>query len=224
MVRSIETVIFDMDGLMFDSEQLTLNCWIKSGEMMGSPVDPAVARETIGRNIRDTKNIMLEGHGDGFPFETVWKKRDELIISFVEESGTPLKPGLLTLLDFLEKEGIKRVVATSTEKKRAERMLACAGVLHRFDAIIYGDMVERGKPFPDIFQKAAEVCGSDTEACLVLEDSPAGVEAAWRSGMRVFFIQDLIEPDIRTRERYTAKLGDLTEVLPFLNGTREFGE
>ena len=215
-MEKVELVIFDMDGLMFDTEQLAKTCWQEGAKEFGFTVSAEVLDRTIGRTAPDTRKIMLEVLGENFPYEKARIKKDELMLDFVEKNGTPVKPGLYELLDFLEEKKIKKAVATSTEKLRAEKLLKKAEVFSRFDAVIFGDMVERGKPFPDIFQKAAEVCGCDEKNCIVLEDSPAGVEAAWRCKMPVYFIEDIAKPLSDTKEKYKKALDSLKDVIYLL--------
>lgn len=217
MNKEVQLVIFDMDGLMFDTERLSNNCWIESGKELGFDMDISVLEKTIGRNIIDTRAIIMEAYGESFPFEKARAGRDRLLVEYVQTKGTPVKAGLFELLDYLDQKKIKRAVATSTERARAEILLSCAGILDRFDTVICGDMVQRGKPFPDIFQKAAQVCGCPEDSCVVLEDSPAGVEAAWRCGMPVFFVQDVIRLPPDVKEKYTDSLADLNEMIPILS-------
>ena len=128
----------------------------------------------------------------------------------------PLKKGLLRLLDYLEGQGIKMAVATSTERKLADTMLERAGVKRYFDAFIFGDMVERSKPYPDIFLKAAKELGVPIQECLVLEDSIAGVEAGKAAGGYIIHIPDLIVAPEEVREGITAQFDSLDEVTEWI--------
>lgn len=213
-MTEIKLVIFDMDGLMFDTERLTKDCWGRACETLGFVYRPEVFHRTIGRDIVDSERIVLEGMGADFPFQEARALRDRYVLEYAEEHGTPLKPGLCELLDELDAQGIRRVVATSTEEYRASRLIGYAGLTGRFDGIVYGNEVANGKPFPDIFLKAAD--GLPPQQCLVLEDSPAGVEAAFRAGMPVALIPDLAVPDETVLARCTVKLETLHGVIGYI--------
>lgn len=219
-MSNIRLVLFDMDGLMFDTERLSLECWIKAGETLGVPAPAEAIRNTVGRNIHDTRQIVLDAMAD-FPFEEARKLRDQYVLEYAAEHGTPAMPGLGQLLDYLEAAGILRAVATSTEEARGKGLLTYGGVLERFDTVVYGNMVSRGKPHPDIFLKAAELLEVPPAQCLVLEDSPAGVEAAYRAGMPVIMICDMVQPDEATKGRYTAQLDSLDQVIGFLTAPNQ---
>lgn len=213
-----QLVIFDMDGLMFDTENLAMQCWVESGKRLGVPVTESVILETLGRNILDSEKIMLGHyqHLEHYNFQTLKEGHEQLVSDWVHEKGTPHKPGLIDLLDHLENQKIRKAVVTSSFQDFGEMLLKGGGVLHRFDAIVYGDMVTHGKPAPDGFLKAAELLNAKPEACLVLEDSPAGVRAAGAAGIPVAFIPDLATPDEETIALATYFLRSLEEVLPLL--------
>lgn len=219
-MSAIELVIFDMDGLMFDTELLSLKCWQKGGRSLGFDIPEETIRRTIGRNIGDTQQIIQCDMGADFPFERARQLRDRLVLEHCERLGTPAKPGLYELLDFLDLSGRKKAVATSTEIGRGQKLLEFAGVLERFDTVVYGNMIERGKPHPDVFLKAAELCGTEPGRCLVLEDSPAGVQAAHSAGMPVIMIRDMVEPDEETIRRLTGRADTLHEIIPYLEGCK----
>jgi len=130
----------------------------------------------------------------------------------------PVKDGLLALLDFLDGAGIPKAVATSTERTRALRLLELAGVLNRFDAVVCGDEVARGKPCPDIFLTAAARLGCDPSTCMVLEDSESGLRAAHQAGMLPVLIPDLKMPSAEVRALTFRTFQSLSGVAQFLEG------
>ena len=213
-----QLVIFDMDGLMFDTENLAMRCWVESGKRLDIPVTEAVIIETIGRNIVDSEKIMLGHyqHLENYDFQSLKEGHERLVFDWVREQGTPHKPGLTALLDHLEGKKIRKAVVTSSFEEVGEMLLKGGGVHHRFETIVYGDMVARGKPAPDGYLKAAHLLGVQPEACLVLEDSPAGVRAANAAGMSVAFIPDLAAPDEETRSLATCLLASLEDVVPLV--------
>jgi len=116
------------------------------------------------------------------------------VLDYIEKNGMPVKPGLFELLDYLDHRGIMKAVATSTERKRTEKYLTLAGIRERFDAIVCGDEVERGKPEPDISLRLQEEQAKDLK-CIVLEDSANGIKAASRAKMFPVLIPDIRRPD-----------------------------
>ena len=128
----------------------------------------------------------------------------------------PIKPGLEELLGWLRDQKYGIALATSTYQASADRFLDLAGVSAYFQYRIYGDMVEHGKPAPDIFLLAAQKAGTLPQQCLVLEDSYAGVEAGWKAGMQVIMVPDMLPPTQREYERISLCAETLWDVIPFL--------
>ena len=136
---------------------------------------------------------------------------------YIEEKGVPLKEGLPELLEYLKGQDIRMAVATSTQQSLAEKMLKIAGVYEYFDAVAYGNKVKRSKPFPDIFQKAAEDLGVPMRECLVLEDSPNGIRAGAAAGCKAVMVPDLMEPTDELQTLTAAIVPDLFAVVPLLD-------
>lgn len=214
----VRLVIFDMDGLMFDTERIAVDAWRSAGEQLGFPIPPELVIETIGLNQRDTEATLLRRLGKGFPYEEARR----LCIRYTEEiiarNGVPVKEGLFELMEALGSAGVPKAVATSTERARALRLLELAGVRSRFDAIVCGDEVERGKPSPDIFLAAAAKLQIDPACCVVLEDSESGLMAAHRAGMLPILVPDLKAPSAEALALAFKVFRSLTEVRRFLCG------
>jgi len=181
-VRRPHAVIFDMDGLMLDTERLAPRAWSDAATAVGVDFDLALIVPMVGRNFRDCATLIVDRHGPDFPTADLMRAWHVAYDAIVEREGIALKPGLLALLDWLEAEGIPKAVATSTRRDRAQAKLAQTALLPRFVALIGGDEVANGKPAPDIFLAAAERLGEDAAGCLVLEDSEPGVRAALAAG------------------------------------------
>lgn len=212
----IKAVIFDMDGLMFDTELLAQDGWAYAGEKMGIPISNEVFKKTLGVNINQVGQILRDNLGDGFDFPTGRHYRYEYSANYIKEHGVPVKPGLEELLEYLEKKGYKMAVASSSEKERVTQYLKLTGVEKYFSAVVCGDMISKSKPEPDIFLKAAELLETKPEECAVLEDSPMGILAAHRAGMMPIMIPDLAEPDDMCRKtafRIIPSLGSVREIL-----------
>ena len=192
--RLPRAVVFDMDGLMLDTERLALRCWTIAIERLGLEFDAALMPAMIGRNSRDSRALVLERHGDDFPIDRLMQASQETYDAMVARDGVAVKPGLVALLDWLDAKGIPRVVATSTRRTRAEAKLAQAELLAGFAALVGGDEVERGKPMPDIFLLAATRAGVVPADCLVLEDSEPGVCGALAAGMVPIMVPDVLPP------------------------------
>jgi HAD superfamily hydrolase (TIGR01509 family) len=192
--RRPRAVIFDMDGLMLDTERLALAAWREACAALGVPCDVDVAQRMIGRNQADSVAIVLAHYGARFPVQAVMARSATAYEAIVEREGIALKPGLTALLDWLAAEGIVTAVATSTRRARALAKLQRTELLPRFAAIVGGDEVERGKPAPDIFLAAAERIARAPAACVVLEDSEPGLHGAHAAGIAPIMVPDLHPP------------------------------
>lgn len=188
----IEAIIFDMDGLMLDTENVALECWQKAGEQYGYTITKELMLQAIGTTITDTKQLLFNNFGDDFPFEEARNLRSQYIKEHIDTHGIPTKEGLIDLLAYCQKEQIPIAVATSTHRHRAEPLLEKIGIKAYFDYIICGDDVTKGKPEPDIFLLASKTLGIHTNRCIVLEDSENGVLAASRAGTIPIWVPDLI--------------------------------
>ena len=209
----IELVIFDMDGLMFDTEIISKKAWEIAGERLGYKLDNNVFMEILGTNTQYIKNLFIKKFGDDFPTDEIINERNSLVVKIVEEDGLRVKDGLYELIYHLEQMGIKKAVATSTNRERATELLKKANVYEKFDCIICGDDVKKSKPDPEIFLKAASKLNCKVENCVVLEDSRWGIQAAKSAGMTPVMIPDLLEPDEEMLELIYAKVNTLKEFI-----------
>lgn len=209
------TVIFDMDGLMFDTESSITRDWVEIGRRTGWPITYELAASTIGLDIPHTRDVFVTALGNSFDFHSVREQRLALADNRIKNGLIPKKKGLNNLLDYLWAHKYKTAVATSTYHERTLANFRAAGLENRFDALICGDMVHNGKPAPDIFLAAAAACNSVPENCIVLEDSPAGIEAAHSAGMLPVMIPDLLAPT-EHELAVCVCLSDLDEVISFL--------
>ena len=213
----IRGIVFDMDGLMFDTERLVLEAWQVAGGQAGYTVDSSLVVQTLGLNAEDTKRVFMDALGPAFDFYSVRNTRDAHVRSRIGREGVPVKPGLAALLNFLKTNGYKMTVATSSEKEKAMLYFENAGIADFFEGIVCGEMIARGKPEPDIYLKACEILGVAPCECIALEDSPAGVQSAYLAGMKPVMIPDLAVPDEATEAMLFAKLPALTHVIRLLH-------
>lgn len=212
----IKGVAFDMDGLMFDTERLVVKGWNFAGTQLGYCISKALVIKTLGLNIENTRRVFIEYLGSDFNFNAARKIRVDYVTNYIEKNGMPLKTGLVELLNYLNSNHYKITVATSTENEKVNYYFKKAGISDFFEGIVSGDMIERGKPEPDIYLIASEIMGLDPNECLALEDSPSGVLSAYRAGMKPVMIPDLVKPDEDTcKILYTVKptLFDVIELL-----------
>lgn len=213
---TIAAVLFDMDGLMFDTERLILRSWQRAMVDFGYQPSEEVFLRSVGRTVAATNQILRAAYGPDFPLGSTNARTGEYVWQEVDAHGAPIKPGLLALLDFLEARGLPRAVASSSERASIERLLGSVHLQPRFAAIAAGDEVAQGKPAPDIFLLAASRLGVDPAHCLVLEDSEAGTRAAHAAGMAALIVPDLILPSAEVAALAAAVLPDLHAVRDWL--------
>lgn len=217
MKDTITAVLFDMDGLVLDTEKLYTRFWQEAACACGYPMtkEQALGMRSLNRGAGLSK--MQSYFGPDVDYDFIRQKRIELMDAFVEKEGVTLKPGIHELLAFLKERGIKTAIATSSPMERTVLYLTSVGLQNSFDELVSGYMVERGKPEPDIYLYAAEKLGVKPEECMVLEDSPAGILAAHRAGCMPVMIPDQDEPDEETGKLLYAKAESLAAVISLLN-------
>ncbi len=213
----IKGIVFDMDGLMFDTERLVAKGWAFAGQQMGLDITEAMAFKTLGLNAADTNRVLMNELGKAFDLSATRKIRVDYVTSYIESNGIPVKTGLFELLDYLRLNHYKITVATSTERERAQYYFNKAGISNYFNQIVCGDMIERGKPEPDIYLRACELIGLSPNECLALEDSPMGILSAYKAGMKPVMIPDLLQPDEALNSLLYAKLPTLLDVIELLS-------
>lgn len=213
----VEAVIFDMDGLMLDSEVVYLDAWSEAAAEQGFQLTEQLYRdEFVGRRNEDCEQILAERWGTGFDRQLFRARWPECWRERVQTGGMPMKPGLMEVLAEIDLAGVPRAVATSSDRRDAEASLDPHGLRPGFSAIVTGDEVQHGKPAPDIFLKAAALLGASPSLCLVLEDSEAGVRAARAAGMLAILIPDLKRPAQAVVDLAAAERSSLHEVAKLL--------
>lgn len=208
----IHAAIFDMDGLLFDTERLCCEAWRTVSAAAGHEIPESVFLACVGRNNRDTRELVMQACGPDFPYDDFNRDAREWMLARMSEKGPPEKPGIRTLFDFLRARNIPLALATSTGEKSARWMIERAGLTGYFSAFAFGSEVERGKPAPDIFLLAASRLGGvSAEACVVFEDSPAGLKAAFEAGMAPVFVPDMVSVPADIRRLVRREIARLDE-------------
>jgi HAD superfamily hydrolase (TIGR01509 family) len=203
-------IILDMDGLLLDTEPISLRVWKQAASELGYDLDEDVCGRMIGVSQANNRAMLLQHFGSGLPVDELVERAQSHYRRVLDEGGVPHKPGLIEFIRFLNERRIPRAVATSTHTDLAAHKLQQAGVLQHFDVLVGGEQVSRGKPEPDIFLKAAERLGHRPEDCVVLEDSAPGIRAAVAARMRPILIPDLREPTLETRQAAHAVVESLS--------------
>jgi len=212
----MKAVVFDMDGLMFDTERVFVKAWDYAGEKMGLGKTGYMVLKTLGVNVNASKQIWIEEFGERYNEEELRKYSKEFISDYYSKNKVPVKKGLYVLLDYLKRNGYKLAVASSTKRSEVEHHLKEAGVFDYFETVICGDMVEKSKPEPDIYLTACEAIGVEPAEAVALEDSKNGLLSAHRAGMKVIMVPDLWEADEEVKSFLWNICGDLEEVKEFL--------
>lgn len=212
----MNAVVFDMDGLMFDTERVFVQAWDYAGEKMGIGKAGYMTIKTLGMNVESSRQVWLEEFGDRYNEEELRKYSREFRDNYYANNKVPVKKGLYVLLDYLKEQGCKLAVASSTPQWEVERHLKDAGVYDYFQAVICGDMVSKSKPDPEIYLKACEAIGAAPEEALALEDSKNGLLSAHRAGMKVIMVPDLWEADEEVKAFLWTMCENLEQVKNFL--------
>lgn len=205
--RMLRAVIFDMDGLLFDTERLCCDAWREVAAEAGYEMRDELFRSCVGRNSRDTREMVMAECGPSFPYDEFNDRVRVRMRGLMAKDGPPEKPGVRALFSYLGDRGVPFALATSTSERSARWMLERAGLADRFAAFAFGGEVERGKPEPDIFllarDRLAKAAGTAlaAEGIAVFEDSAAGIRAALAAGMRPVFVPDMVDlsPDLHSR-------------------------
>lgn len=214
--RPVLGVLFDMDGLVLDSEILYTRFWRKAAEVFGYCMSQEQAVSMCGLGKQAGQNNIHRYFGTEADYYAIRNKRIELMEAYVDEKGIDLKPGVRELLDHLEENRIPAAITSSSPIPRIQKYLAFHGLEARFAALCSGRDVPKGKPAPDIYLKGAQALGLDPRNCLALEDAPAGILSAYRAGCLTVMVPDQKQPDGETEALLYAKADTLADIIPML--------
>lgn len=219
---NFEAVIFDLDGLLIDSERVYMRAWIDGAARVGVEIDLAYYLTIVGLPYQDCLDKLVKDFGPGFPKDDFVAASEEIRLDILAD-GMALKTGARELLDYLDERGIARGLASSSRREYVEEHLRDLEIDGYFSAVVSRSDVERGKPYPDPYLAAAAALDTAPEACLALEDSRHGIHAAAAAGMPVIMVPDLLPADAELRETCLAIAVDLHEVRGMFEGQRDAG-
>lgn len=214
----IKAVVFDMDGVIFDSEKLYRKHWMITGKEYGIDEDEmqSLCNLIAGATREHNEKLMKSHFGEDFDYGSFREKTMNRMDAEILANGVDLKPGVKELFQYLKENGYKIALATSTAEERASRNLKNAGILDAFDKIVYGGTVPNGKPAPDIYLKACKELGIAPSEAMGVEDSINGVKSSSAAGLYTVMVIDLIEPTEEIRplaDQIYNSLFDIIELL-----------
>lgn len=211
-----KAVVFDMDGVIFDSERAVMQCWKEVASRHNIPDIEKAILACTGTTMVRTREIMLNLYGADFPYDEYARESSVIFHSRYDGGRLPMKPGVKELLTFLKERGKKIALASSTRQQVVMDELRDAGIIEYFDRIICGDMVSRSKPAPDIFLKACEELNVSPSGSYAIEDSYNGIRAAHAGGLHPIMIPDLLPADEEMQSLAEIILPNLTSVIEYL--------
>ena len=212
----IEAIVFDMDGILFDTERLSVESWIEVAERLGLPDIDKGVYGCIGLNRTDCRIFLKETYGQDFPYDYFREQTAAVFQRKMAKDGLPVMKGAGELLAWLQEKGLKVALASSTSHKTVESHLQQAGFTGFFQAVIGGDMVEHSKPQPDIYLKACQLLDVEPGNAAAIEDSPNGIRSAYAAGMLPVMVPDLVKPDPEIEKMLYRKCDSLFAVRDFL--------
>lgn len=209
-------LVFDMDGLIFDSERVVKRSWDYAGEKLGYEHFGEHIYHTIGFNLARRTEYFRNNVSSEFPMDQFAVMTRARFHEIIDNEGLDRKPGVEELLKYAKQKELRIALATSSRREHASSLLKRYGLYDYFDGEIYGDMVTSGKPSPEIYLKACQEIGVSPVNAIALEDAPAGIRSAHTAGMRTVMVPDLVEPDEKTLKMVWHRYDTLFDFLEFL--------
>lgn len=209
-------VIFDMDGVIFDTERVYMNIWIEVYTKHNYKMTRDIYKTFIGRDRKSISEDLRNLYGQDFPVDKIFEECDLLLRTAINNGQVPVKAGALEILDYLKKQNYKLALATSSSKNKLEMQLKIHNLKNIFDDIVCADDVTKSKPDPTIFLIAAQKLHAKTEECIVIEDSPAGIEAAYNAGISAIHVEDLVPANEEIIKHSDEQFKNLFEVREYI--------
>lgn len=217
----MKAVIFDMDGVLFDTERVCMKAWMAVAREWGLPGMEELFRRVIGLNANDSRQIVLKAYGEDFDYPAFRQETADCFQKYIREDGLPVKPGVPEILEWLKGSGYRVGLASSTRSESVLSHLRQAEMEDYFSVVITGDMIEHSKPQPDIYLLACSKLEVEPEQAYAIEDSPNGIRSAHAAGMWTIMVPDMIAPDEEMRRLSRVILKDMAEVLGYLRREKE---
>lgn len=211
-----KAVVFDMDGVIFDSERMCIESWKEVADKHNIPDIETSLRKCLGVNVYESKRIMLSDYGENFDYDRFSKEASDIFHERFDGGRLPMKPGVVELLEFLKGRHIGIALASSTREATVRQELTDAGIIQYFDKIVCGDMVKKSKPEPDIFLKACEMLSVEPAYTYAIEDSYNGIRSAYAAGMHPIMVPDLLQPTEEIKGLAEVVLESLFDVKEYL--------
>ena len=213
----IKGVLFDLDGVVIDTEKLYTRFWMEASRELGHPMTFAQALQMRSLGSRESQEKLDSFFGAAvLPYAELRARRIELMEAFIAEHGVEEKRGIRELLARLKEKKIPCAITSSSSVPLIRRHLGDLGLLDGFTALCSGKDVPMGKPAPDIYLHGAATLGVKPENCLAIEDSPAGIESAWRAGCMAIIVPDQDQPGDEVLSRAFAKADSLIDVMELI--------
>lgn len=217
----IKAVVFDMDGVLFDTERVYDRSWRKAAKELNIQDVEELLVSCRGVNEKDIERIFKDRYGERLPYRETFDYVNGISDRMMKDTGVPVKLGVYEILNYLKDNGYTVALASSTRKNKVFRYLQEAKILDFFQAIVTGDMIEQGKPAPDIYLRAAKEIGEKPENCIAIEDSFNGIKSAYRAGMKTIMVPDVVMPTEEIDKLLYRRFDSLLEVKDFLEECNE---
>lgn len=210
-MKKVESVIFDMDGVLFDTESIYLKVWKNVFKKYGYKMTKDIYSQVIATGRENVKKVFLREFGEELPIEKMYVEKD-LALKEEMEKNVYIKEGAVEILTYLKSKNYKVALATSSDRERMNKQLEKASIRKYFDEIVCKDEVENTKPNPEIYLKVADKLNVNPKNCLVIEDSLAGVKAAYKANMKVLHVEDLKKADNEIKKYCYKSFNNLLEI------------
>jgi len=217
----MEAVVFDMDGVIFDTEKLILKSWENVGNQFHIRNTKETCQKCFGTTNDVSREIFKVEYGQDFPYDEYKEHVRKLFNQYLKENGMPLKEGVKEILQYLKENGYKIGLASSTRTQIVKEELEMAGIKQWFDIVLGGDLLKNSKPEPDIYLKACENLGIEAKNAYAIEDSYNGIRSAFRAGMKPIMVVDLLPPTEEMSEKTVAIKKNLFEVINLLENSKK---
>lgn len=216
MKASMQAVLFDMDGLMIDTESISGQAWLRAAEEVGVDIPEAVILGMVGLSVGKSLEHVADHFQDRTLAETLSQHCRHHYRELLTHGELRLKTGIIEMLDWVESRALPHAVATSTQRQMCELKLRRSGLGRYFQHSVAGDEVANTKPAPDVYLAAAARLGARPADCVVLEDSLTGMHAGLAAGMRVILVPDMVKPEAQQTSGALAVCQDLHQALALL--------